>query len=41
MKYIFLLDFDEILSEFHEEIQQITKILDILMKFARKIQKML
>ena len=38
---IFLLNFDEILSEFHEKIQEITKVLNILRNSARKIQKML
>ena len=38
---IFLLNFDEILSEFHEKIQEITKVLNILRNSARKIRKML
>ena len=38
---IFLLNFDEILSEFHEKFQEITKVLNILRNSARKIRKML
>ena len=38
---IFLLNFDEILSEFHEKFQEIVKILNILRNNARKIRKML
>ena len=38
---VFLLNFDEILSEFHEEFQEITKVLNILRNSARKIRKML
>ena len=37
----FLLNFDEILSEFHEKFQEIVKILNILRNSARKIRKML
>ena len=35
----FLLDFDEILSEFHEKFQEITEVLNILRNSARKIRK--
>ena len=35
------LNFDEILSEFHEKFQEITKVLNILRNSARKIRKML
>ena len=38
---IFLLNFDEILSEFHEKFQEIAKFLNILRNNARKIRKML
>ena len=38
---IFLLNFDEILSEFHEKFQEIVNILNILRNSARKIRKML
>ena len=38
---IFLLNFDEILSEFYEKLQEITKVLNILRNSARKIRKML
>ena len=40
---IFLINFDEILSEFHEKFQEITKdlVLNILKNSARKIRKML
>ena len=38
---IFLLNFDEILSEFHEKFQEVVKILNILRNNARKIRKML
>ena len=33
---IFLLNFDEILSEFHEELQKIAKFLDIFIKLQEK-----
>ena len=38
---IFLRNFDEILSEFHEQFQEITEVLNILRNNARKIRKML
>ena len=40
---VFLLNFDEIWSEFHEKFQpeDITKVLNILRNNARKIRKML
>ena len=38
---IFLLNFDEILSEFHDKFQEIVKNLNILRNNARKIRKML
>ena len=38
---IFLLNFDEILSEFHEELQKIAKFLDIFIKLPEKLRKML
>ena len=38
---IFLLNFDEILSEFHEKFQEILKFLNILRNNARKIRKVL
>ena len=38
---IFLLKFDEILSEFHEKFQGIVKFLNILRNSARKIRKIL
>ena len=38
---IFLLNFDEILSEFHEKFQEITIVLNILRNSARKVRKML
>ena len=38
---ILLPNFDEILPEFHEELQEITEIFNILIKRARKIRKML
>ena len=37
---IFLLNFDEILSEFHEELQKIANILDIFTKLPEKFGKM-
>ena len=37
----FLLNSDEILSEFHEKFQEITEVLNILKNNARKIRKML
>ena len=36
---IFLLNFDEILSEFHEELREITKIPDIFIELPEKIGK--
>ena len=38
---IFLLNFDEFFSEFHEELQKITNILDIFTKLPEKFGKML
>ena len=38
---LFLLNFDEILSEFREQFQEIAKVLNILRISARKIRKML
>ena len=38
---IFLLNFDEILSEFHEELQKIANILDIFTKLPEKLGKKL
>ena len=38
---IFLLNFDEFLSEFHEELQKISDILDISAKLPEKFRKML
>ena len=38
---IFLLNFDEILSEFHEELQKIANILNIFTKLPEKFGKML
>ena len=38
---IFLLNFNEILSEFHEELQKITFILDIFTKLPEKFGQML
>jgi len=36
---IFLLNFDEILSEFHEELKKIAKVLDTFIKLRTKIKK--
>ena len=42
MKFvIFLLKFDDILSEFREEFQKIAKTLDMLVKLWEKLEKML
>ena len=38
---IFLLNFNEILSEFHEELQKIANILDIFTKLPEKFGNML
>ena len=38
---LFLLNFDEILSEFHEKFQEIAKVINIFRNSARKIRKML
>ena len=38
---IFLLNFDKILSEFHEELQKIADILDIFTKLPEKFRKIL
>ena len=38
---IFLRNFDEILSEFHEELQKITDMLDIFTKLPEKFRKIL
>ena len=38
---MFLLNFDEFLSEFHEELQNITDILDIFTKLPEKFGKIL
>ena len=38
---VFLLNLDEILSEFHEELQKIANILDIFTKLPEKFGKVL
>ena len=38
---IFLLNFDDILSEFHDELQKIAVILDIFTNFLEKLRQMI